>query len=128
MLTCPVFRTFVAKQQSETEPKYDNCDGLTNSYMKNDQLLMKVIITQLQKQNFIALSSYKIGKLPPNNPENVTTTIIQGTVAGGAYLSGHKIVIEENEKQSVVITDCRGVCSDVFKAVGVAIPPTIRAL
>lgn len=49
-------------------------------------------------------------------------------MAGGAYLSGHKIVIEENEKQSVVITDCRGVCSDVFKAVGVAIPPTIRAL
>ena len=48
MLTYPVFRTFVAKQ-SETEPKYDNCDGLTNSYMKNEQLLMKAIITQLHK-------------------------------------------------------------------------------
>jgi len=39
-----------------------------------------------------------------------------------------EIVIEENEQQLVVRTECQGVSGKVFKAVGVALPPTIRTL
>ncbi|MCH7613893.1 MAG: transposase, partial [Candidatus Marinimicrobia bacterium] len=39
-----------------------------------------------------------------------------------------EIVMEEKEKQIVVRTECQGVSGKVFKAVGVALPPTIRAL
>ncbi|MCH7763999.1 MAG: transposase [Candidatus Marinimicrobia bacterium] len=39
-----------------------------------------------------------------------------------------EIVIEEKEAQIVVRTECQGVSGKVFKAVGVALPPTIRAL
>lgn len=39
-----------------------------------------------------------------------------------------EIVIEEKDKQLVVRTECQGVSGKVFKAVGVALPPTIRAL
>lgn len=39
-----------------------------------------------------------------------------------------EIVIEEKEKQLVIRTECQGVSGKVFKAVGVALPPTIRAL
>lgn len=42
-------------------------------------------------------------------------------MAGGEYLSEHKIVIEEKEKQFVVRTECRGVCSNAFKAVPVSV-------
>ena len=40
----------------------------------------------------------------------------------------HEIVVEEKEKQLVVRTECQGVSGKVFQAVGVALPPTIRAL
>jgi len=35
-------------------------------------------------------------------------------------------VLEENGKKVVIRSECQGVCSQVFQAVGVAIPPTIR--
>lgn len=37
-------------------------------------------------------------------------------------------VIEENDRSFVVRSECLGTCGKVFKAVGVAIPPTIREL
>jgi transposase len=37
-----------------------------------------------------------------------------------------EIIIEENGKRLVVRSECQGVCSKVFQAVGVAVPPTIR--
>ena len=39
-----------------------------------------------------------------------------------------EIVIAEKEQQLVVRTECQGVSGKVFKAVGVALPPTIRTL
>ncbi len=35
-------------------------------------------------------------------------------------------VIEENGKRLAVRTECQGACGKVFKAIGVAVPPTIR--
>jgi hypothetical protein len=35
-------------------------------------------------------------------------------------------VIEENGRSLAVRSECLGTCGKVFKAVGVAIPPTIR--
>jgi len=39
-----------------------------------------------------------------------------------------EIVIEENNRKFVVRTECRGETGKIFQAVGVALPPTIRAL
>jgi hypothetical protein len=39
-----------------------------------------------------------------------------------------EIVIEENGKRFALRSPCLGTCSSVFRAVGVAIPPTIRVL
>ena len=39
-----------------------------------------------------------------------------------------EIVIEENGKRFALRSQCLGTCSSVFRAVGVAIPPTIRVL
>lgn len=44
-------------------------------------------------------------------------------------LSLQEVVIEETQNRKVVIrTSPQGVCSSIFKAVGVALPPTIREL
>jgi hypothetical protein len=37
-----------------------------------------------------------------------------------------EVVLEENGTRLAVRTECQGVCGKVFKAVGVALPPTIR--
>jgi transposase len=39
-----------------------------------------------------------------------------------------QVLIEENGKSLAVRTECLGTCGKVFQAVGVAIPPTIRAV
>jgi hypothetical protein len=39
-----------------------------------------------------------------------------------------EVVIEENGKTLAIRSQCQGVCGNVFKAVGVAVPPTIREL
>ena len=39
-----------------------------------------------------------------------------------------EVILTEDQSQLSIRTSCRGICADVFKAVGVAIPPTIRSL
>jgi len=39
-----------------------------------------------------------------------------------------EVTLEENGSTLVVRTECQGVCGKVFKAVGVAVPPTIRVV
>ena len=39
-----------------------------------------------------------------------------------------EVVIEDNGKKLALRTECLGTCGMVFKAVGVALPPTIREL
>ncbi len=39
-----------------------------------------------------------------------------------------EVVLEENGTRLAVRTECQGVCGKVFKAVGVALPPTIRMI
>jgi transposase len=39
-----------------------------------------------------------------------------------------QVIMEENQAKVALRTVCRGVCSDVLKAVGVAPPPTIKAI
>jgi len=39
-----------------------------------------------------------------------------------------EVTLEEGTSQVVIRTACRGTCTDVFQAVGVALPPTIRSL
>ena len=39
-----------------------------------------------------------------------------------------EVVIHDNGKSLAVRTECIGSCGNVFKAVGVAVPPTIREL
>jgi transposase len=39
-----------------------------------------------------------------------------------------EITLAENGKRLAIRSECRGVCGKVFQAVGVGIPPTIRAL
>ncbi|MCX6303347.1 MAG: transposase, partial [Bacteroidetes bacterium] len=39
-----------------------------------------------------------------------------------------EVILTEDQSQISIRTACRGICADVFKAVGVAIPPTIRSL
>jgi hypothetical protein len=39
-----------------------------------------------------------------------------------------QVIMEENQTKVALRTVCRGVCSDVLKAVGVAPPPTIKAI
>lgn len=39
-----------------------------------------------------------------------------------------EVTLEEDLSKLAVRTACRGICADVFKAVGVAIPPTIRSI
>jgi hypothetical protein len=39
-----------------------------------------------------------------------------------------EVILEENGVSLAITTECRGVCGKVFKAVGVAVPPTIRVL
>ncbi len=39
-----------------------------------------------------------------------------------------EVTLEEEQNKLVIRTSCRGTCSDIFKAVGVAIPPTIRSV
>ena len=39
-----------------------------------------------------------------------------------------EIEIEDNRKKLAFRTECLGICGKLFRAVGVAIPPTIREL
>jgi len=39
-----------------------------------------------------------------------------------------QVILEENDTRLAIRTECQGVCGKVFKAVGVAVPPTIRVL
>ena len=39
-----------------------------------------------------------------------------------------EVTLEENGSNLAIRTECRGVCGKVFKAVGVAVPPTIRVV
>jgi transposase len=39
-----------------------------------------------------------------------------------------EVILEENGTSLAIRTECRGVCGKVFKAIGVAVLPTIRAL
>jgi transposase len=39
-----------------------------------------------------------------------------------------EVTLEENDTTLAIRTECRGVCGKVFKAVGVAVPPTIRVV
>jgi len=39
-----------------------------------------------------------------------------------------EVILEENGSTLAIRTECRGVCGNVFKAVGVAVPPTIRVV
>ena len=39
-----------------------------------------------------------------------------------------EVTLEEDLSKLAVRTTCRGKCADVFKAVGVALPPTIRSV
>jgi len=39
-----------------------------------------------------------------------------------------EISIKEEDREYLVRTECKGTCSSVFKAVGVALPPTIRLM
>jgi len=39
-----------------------------------------------------------------------------------------EVILTEDQSKLSIRTACRGICADVFKAVGVAIPPTIRSL
>lgn len=37
-----------------------------------------------------------------------------------------EVILEENGSRWAIRPECQGVCGKVFKAVGVAVPPTIR--
>ena len=37
-----------------------------------------------------------------------------------------EVTLKENDQEFLIRTECKGSCSYVFKAVGVALPPTIR--
>jgi transposase len=39
-----------------------------------------------------------------------------------------EVILEENGSTLAIRTECRGVCGKVFRAVGVAVPPTIRVV
>lgn len=39
-----------------------------------------------------------------------------------------EVILEENSSKLAVRTECQGVCGKVFKAIGVAVPPTIRVV
>lgn len=39
-----------------------------------------------------------------------------------------EVTLEENNTRWIIRTECQGVCGTVFKAVGVAVPPTIRLI
>lgn len=39
-----------------------------------------------------------------------------------------EVVLEDNGSTLAIRTECLGVCGKVFKAVGIAVPPTIRIL
>jgi hypothetical protein len=39
-----------------------------------------------------------------------------------------EVTLEENDTRLAIRTECQGVCGNVFKAVGVAVPPTIRMI
>ena len=39
-----------------------------------------------------------------------------------------EVTLEEDQAKLSVRTACHGICADVFKAVGIALPPTIRSL
>ena len=39
-----------------------------------------------------------------------------------------EVILEENGSTLAIRTECQGVCGKVFKAVGIAVPPTIRVL
>jgi hypothetical protein len=39
-----------------------------------------------------------------------------------------QVIIEENGKRFAVRSECKGDCGKIFQAVGVALPPTIRAV
>jgi transposase len=43
-------------------------------------------------------------------------------------ISLQEITLEEDQMKLAIRTQCKGVCSGVFKAVGVAIPPTIKQM
>lgn len=39
-----------------------------------------------------------------------------------------EIILEENGSTLAIRTECQGVCGKVFRAVSIAVPPTIRVL
>ena len=39
-----------------------------------------------------------------------------------------EVILEENGTTLAVRTECQGTCGKVFRAIGVAVPPTIRAV
>jgi hypothetical protein len=39
-----------------------------------------------------------------------------------------QVIIEENGKRFAIRSECKGNCGKIFQAVGVALPPTIRAV
>jgi transposase len=39
-----------------------------------------------------------------------------------------EVILEENGSKLAVRTECQGACGKVFKAIGVAVPPTIRMI
>ena len=39
-----------------------------------------------------------------------------------------EVILEENGSKLAVRTECQGTCGKVFKATGVAVPPTIRVV
>jgi hypothetical protein len=42
--------------------------------------------------------------------------------------SHQEVTLEEDGKRLAIRTQCQGVCGKLFQAVGVAVPPTIRAI
>jgi len=39
-----------------------------------------------------------------------------------------EVILEENGSTLAVRTECQGICGKVFKATGVAVPPSIRVV
>ena len=37
-------------------------------------------------------------------------------------------LLEDNERQIMIRSECQGICSKIFQSVGVSIPPTLRQI
>jgi hypothetical protein len=56
---------------------------------------------------------------------SLRTGLTIGVLSGSPHFSK---VLEENGSTLAIRTECQGVCGKVFKAVGVAVPPTARVV